>query len=114
VGQQCSTFSRSGSQHEGTEIMLILALLLGGAAQAEAVAADPPDARPVTATVTARPETATAADPVICKVEQRTNSRFGSRVCQRKSERNARAQADRDAASEMIDRPAVNPPSNGS
>ena len=53
------------------------------------------------------------ADPVVCKQQARTNTRFPKKVCMRKSEVEARSQADQRAADEMINRPAVNPASGG-
>lgn len=66
------------------------------------------------AIVVAAPQTKEAeADPVVCKQEARTNTRFTKKVCMRKSEADARTEADRRAADEMINRPAINPATNG-
>ncbi|MET0589065.1 MAG: hypothetical protein ABWZ75_11150 [Novosphingobium sp.] len=62
----------------------------------------------------AQPQTkAEEADPIVCKQQARTNTRFAKKVCMRKSEADARAKADQRAADEMINRPSINPASGG-
>lgn len=70
-----------------------------------ALAADTATAQP--------PATVEDADPMVCKLQSRTNTRFKRKVCVRRSEVDARSEADRRAAEELINRPAINPASNG-
>jgi hypothetical protein len=92
--------------------MFLLTLLLAAATPDSNAAQATPETSPANAVVAT--EADAAADPVVCKTERRPNSRFGNRVCRRQSELDARARADRESAGEMINRPALNPPSNGS
>lgn len=65
-------------------------------------------------TATAQPlPKAEDADPVVCKQQSRTNTRFTRKVCVCKSDADARSEADRRAPDELINRPAINPASNG-
>lgn len=59
------------------------------------------------------PAKAEDANPVVCKQQSRTNTRFTRKVCVRKSDVDARSEADRRAAEELINRPSINPASNG-
>lgn len=54
-----------------------------------------------------------AEDPVVCRNQNRTNSRFSKKVCKRKSETDAQEQASQREAGELINRPAINPDSGG-
>lgn len=62
----------------------------------------------------AQPQTkAEEADPIVCKQQARTNTRFSKKVCMRKSEELAREKADKQTTDEMINRPSINPASGG-